>query len=61
VLLGVLKAGCVAVNTNPLYTSSEMAHQALPYEGQLDRVVVSFNASLHAARGSDRLHGYSAA
>ena len=27
VLLGVLKAGCVAVNTNPLYTSSEMAHQ----------------------------------
>ncbi len=27
VLLGVLKAGCVAVNTNPLYTASEMAHQ----------------------------------
>jgi long-chain acyl-CoA synthetase len=26
-LLGVLKAGCVAVNTNPLYTPSEMAHQ----------------------------------
>ena len=26
-LLGILKAGCVAVNTNPLYTSSEMAHQ----------------------------------
>ncbi|MFN9505847.1 MAG: AMP-binding protein [Rubrivivax sp.] len=26
-LLGTLKAGCVAVNTNPLYTSSEMAHQ----------------------------------
>jgi long-chain acyl-CoA synthetase len=26
-LLGVLKAGCVAVNTNPLYTASEMAHQ----------------------------------
>lgn len=27
VLLGVLKAGCVAVNTNPLYTASEMTHQ----------------------------------
>ncbi len=27
VLLGVLKAGCVAVNTNPLYTAREMAHQ----------------------------------
>ena len=26
-LLGVLKAGCVAVNTNPLYTPSEMSHQ----------------------------------
>jgi long-chain acyl-CoA synthetase len=26
-LLGVLKAGCVAVNTNPLYTAREMAHQ----------------------------------
>jgi long-chain acyl-CoA synthetase len=26
-LLGALKAGCVAVNTNPLYTASEMAHQ----------------------------------
>jgi len=27
VLLGVLKAGCVAVNTNPLYTAAEMVHQ----------------------------------
>jgi long-chain acyl-CoA synthetase len=27
VLLGVLKAGCVAVNTNPLYTAREMNHQ----------------------------------
>jgi long-chain acyl-CoA synthetase len=27
VLLGVLKAGCVAVNTNPLYTPDEIAHQ----------------------------------
>jgi long-chain acyl-CoA synthetase len=27
VAFGVLKAGCVLVNTNPLYTESEMAHQ----------------------------------
>jgi long-chain acyl-CoA synthetase len=26
-LFGTLKAGCVAVNTNPLYTPTEMAHQ----------------------------------
>ncbi len=26
-VLGILKAGCVVVNTNPLYTPSEMAHQ----------------------------------
>jgi long-chain acyl-CoA synthetase len=26
-LLGIVKAGCVAVNTNPLYTEREMAHQ----------------------------------
>jgi hypothetical protein len=37
-----------------------LAHQALPYGGELDRVIVSFNASVHAAAGSDRLHGYSA-
>lgn len=39
---------------------SWLAHQALPYGGELDRVIVSFNASVHAAAGSDRLHGYSA-
>jgi len=27
VAMGVLKAGCVLVNTNPLYTSNEMLHQ----------------------------------
>jgi long-chain acyl-CoA synthetase len=27
VALGVFKAGCVLVNTNPLYTAAEMAHQ----------------------------------
>ena len=38
---------------------SWLAHQALPYDGRAERVVVSFNASIHAARGSDRLHPYS--
>lgn len=40
---------------------SWLAHQALPYEGTHERVIVSFNASVHAAQGGDRLHGYSAA
>jgi hypothetical protein len=39
---------------------SWLAHQALPYDGEQERVIVSFNASVHAARGHDRLHGYSA-
>ena len=39
----------------------DSAHQALPYDGLLDRLIVSFNASAHAAQGSDRLHRYSAA
>lgn len=40
---------------------SWLAHQALPYEGELDRMVISFNASIHQAHGTDRLHGYRAA
>ena len=40
---------------------SWLAHQAMPYVGEADRVIVSFNASLHDARGSDRRHGYAAA
>ena len=40
---------------------SWLPHQALPYDGQAERVIVSFNASVHAAAGDDRLHGYAAA
>lgn len=43
-----------AETLNPL-----LAHQALPWEGEQERVVVSFNASSHASQG-DRLHGDSA-
>lgn len=39
---------------------SWLPHQALPYDGRAERIVVSFNASVHAAAGSDRLHGYAA-
>ena len=38
---------------------SWLAHQAMPYHGQLDRVIVSFNVSIHAAGGTDQLHAYS--
>jgi uncharacterized protein (TIGR02466 family) len=37
---------------------SWLAHQALPYDGTRERVIVSFNASVHARSGSDRRHGY---
>jgi hypothetical protein len=38
---------------------SWLAHQALPYGGELERLIISFNASIHGAQG-DQLHGYSA-
>ena len=38
---------------------SWLAHQALPYDGEKERVIISFNASIHAKQG-DQLHGYSA-
>lgn len=37
---------------------SWLPHQAMPYDGEADRIIVSFNASVHAATGSDQLHGY---
>jgi hypothetical protein len=33
-------------------------HQALPYGGEQERVIISFNASVHAAQGSNQLHRY---
>lgn len=38
---------------------SWLAHQALPYGGEKERIIISFNASVHGAQG-DQLHGYSA-
>lgn len=39
---------------------SWVPHRALPYDGQRERIVVSFNARIHAADGDDRLHAYDA-
>jgi hypothetical protein len=38
---------------------SWLAHQALPYGGEKERIIISFNASIHGAEG-DQLHEYSA-
>ena len=38
---------------------SWLAHKAMPYDGEKERIIISFNASIHAA-GGDQLHGYSA-
>jgi hypothetical protein len=37
---------------------SWLAHQAMPYSGERERIIISFNASIHAAAG-DRMHEYS--
>ena len=37
---------------------SWLAHQALPYGGEQERVIISFNASVHAAQGSNQLYRY---
>jgi uncharacterized protein (TIGR02466 family) len=41
---------------------SFLPHQALPYAGQQERLILSFNARVHHAGGAggDRLHGYAA-
>ena len=36
-----------------------LAHKAMPYDGEKERIIISFNASIHAS-GGDQLHGYSA-
>lgn len=39
---------------------SWLPHQAMPYDGEAERIVVSFNASVHAADGDDRVHRFAA-
>jgi len=38
---------------------SWLAHKAMPYAGELDRVIISFNATIHGSAG-DQLRGYDA-
>jgi hypothetical protein len=38
---------------------SWLAHQAMPYDGEKERIIISFNASIHGAQG-DQMHDYSA-
>ncbi len=38
---------------------SWLAHQAMPYDGEKERIIISFNASIHGAEG-DQLHSYAA-
>ncbi len=48
-LLGVLKAGCVAVNTNPLYTAREMNHQFVDSGAKVVVIVDLFADKLQEA------------
>jgi long-chain acyl-CoA synthetase len=50
-LLGILKAGCVAVNTNPLYTPTEMAHQFKDSGAKVLVIVDMFADKLEAILG----------
>ena len=38
---------------------SWLLHQAMPYDGEQERIIISFNASIHGSQG-DQIHGYSA-
>ena len=38
---------------------SYLPHQAMPYEGDLDRIIVSFNVQIHSAQG-DQIFNFSA-
>jgi hypothetical protein len=39
---------------------ASLAHQALPYDGALERIIISFNASIHSDSDNDQLHAYGA-
>ena len=49
------------IEPNPgqlLVFPSWLPHQAMPYDGELERVIISFNAGIHATQG-DQLREYS--
>ncbi|WP_296510403.1 AMP-binding protein [Rhodoferax sp.] len=55
VVLGILKAGCVVVNTNPLYTSGEMAHQFKDSGAKVLVIVDLFADKLEAILGQTQI------
>jgi uncharacterized protein (TIGR02466 family) len=40
---------------------SWLPHQAMPYSGEQDRLILSFNASIDRESGSNQMHGYARA
>ncbi len=55
VAFGVLKAGCVLVNTNPLYTPSEMEHQFTDAEAEVLVIVDMFANKLEGILANTRI------
>jgi long-chain acyl-CoA synthetase len=50
VLFGILRAGCVVVNTNPLYTCDEVVHQLSDCQASTLIVLANFAKTVEAAR-----------
>jgi len=48
-MLGILRAGLIAVNVNPLYTERELAHQLADAEAETILVIENFVKTLEAA------------
>ena len=57
VAAGILRAGMVVVNVNPLYTARELAHQMQDCGARLIVVLENFAHVLQEARAADRAHG----
>jgi long-chain acyl-CoA synthetase len=54
-VFGVLKAGCVLVNTNPLYTASEMKHQFNDAGAEVVVMIDMFADKLQEIRGETKI------
>ncbi|MDI9818901.1 MULTISPECIES: AMP-binding protein [unclassified Legionella] len=48
-LFGILRAGCIVVNTNPLYTSDEVIHQMNDCEAEVIIVLANFAKTVEKA------------
>lgn len=50
-ILGILRAGCVVVNVNPLYTARELEHQLNDSEADAIFILANFAHTLEKALG----------